>query len=150
MKFKVHNLSGRLTNDGPIQIKDQQLLQAGQVIGSLSDKDLEVLIKNRQQLESLKFVDEKVNHQNELIEVKLLVLFKETQATLQKKNVSYLKIGYYLFTIIASMICIIYSWQSEVSLWLILFFFAVMFSSTVLLIGYLYEIGYLNKDGQQK
>lgn len=146
MKFKVNNLSGHLVNDGPIQIDGHDLYQQNQRIGSIDDEAMNYLIKNRNDLQILKFVDEKLNQQNQLESVSLFVSLKPTVYDRNKiKKFSWVKTIYYGVVIVASLISLVLSIFYQSNLWVILFFGLVLFSSSFLLYDYLKSMGVLER-----
>lgn len=141
MKFEVKDLSGIMIDDSPIQLEEQDLYQNKQRIGTLSDEGLDYLIENRNDLLLLKFVEPLTSTDGQLIDVKLFVSLKHQK----EKRFRWIKVAYYGFVIIASLISFFVSLFGDTSIWLILFFFIVLLSSTYLLIDYLNEFGYLER-----
>lgn len=146
MKFKVNDLTGQLVDNGPIEIDGHDLYQQGQRIGSIDDEGMNYLIKNRKDLQILKFVDERVNQKNELEAVNLFVSLKPTVYDQNKiKKFSWVKTIYYGVVIVTSLISLILSVFYQTNLWVVLFFGLVLFSSSFLLYDYLKSIGYLER-----
>lgn len=147
MKLKVYDLSGEDVSNGPIQIDKNDLLQDSVRIGSLDDEGLGYLIDQRKNLKELRFVDAKYDENKNLVDVNLFVGLLDVNKKLKQSNkFSWIKVIYYGLVILASMISIVYSWMAETPIWIIIFFFAVLFSSTYLLIDYLAQKGVFEKN----
>ncbi|HHX52316.1 MAG TPA: hypothetical protein GX703_02240 [Erysipelothrix sp.] len=144
MKHKVHDLTGIVPDNGPIQIDGLDLLQNGEKIGSMDDETLDYLVENRKNLQILKFIEPQVTREGQLVDVKLFSTLKTD--LIEGKQFSVLKVIYYGLVIIASSIFLLYTIVYGTVWWIYLFLGLTLLSGIVLLYSYLKEHGRLDKN----